>query len=65
LQQAWRPDVKGGLEGRLKKVDLLSLGLGVERHLGVVLQGKLFGAEEFSLGGGIADLSANRLGSLV
>jgi hypothetical protein len=57
--------VDSTLEAGLKVVDLLSLGLGIERQLGVVLQGKLFGAEEFSLGGGIADVSANRLGSLV
>jgi hypothetical protein len=50
----------GGLKAGLKVVDLLSLGLGIERQLGVVLQGKLFGAEEFGLGGGIVDVGANR-----
>jgi len=57
--------VDSALEAGLKVVDLLSLGLGVEGELGVVLQGKLFGAEELGLGGGIVDVSANRLGSLV
>jgi len=41
------------------------VSLGVERELGVVVQGKLFGAEELGLGGGIVDVGANRLGSLV
>jgi hypothetical protein len=53
------------LKAGLKVVDLLSLGLGMERQSGVVLQGKLFGAEQFSLRGGIVDVGANRLGSLV
>jgi hypothetical protein len=57
--------VDSTLEAGLKDVDLLSLGLGIEPELGVVLQGKLFGAEELGLGGGIIDVSANRLGSLV
>jgi hypothetical protein len=30
-----------------------------------LLQGKLFGVEEFGLGGGIGNVGANRLGSLV
>jgi hypothetical protein len=57
--------VDSGLKAGLKVVDLLSFGLGIERQLGIVLQGKLFGAEEFSLGGGIVHVGANRLGSLV
>ena len=57
--------VDSTLEAGLKVVDLLSFGLGIERQLGVVLQGKLFGAEELGMGGGIVDVGANRLGSLV
>jgi hypothetical protein len=57
--------VDSTLKAGLKVVDLLSLGVCIERQLGVVLQGKLFSAEELSLGGSIVDVAANRLGKLV
>jgi hypothetical protein len=56
----WNKSLDGGLEAGLKVVYLLSLGLGVERQLRVVLQGKLFGVEELGLGGGIVDVGAKK-----
>jgi hypothetical protein len=49
--------VKSALEAGLKVVDLLSFGLGIEGDLGVVLQGKLFGAEELGLGSTVWDVN--------
>ena len=57
--------VDSTLEAGLKVVDLLGFGPGVERQFRVVLQRKLFGAEELSLGGTIWDVGPNRFGNLV
>ena len=57
--------VDSTLEAGLKDVDLLSLRLGIERELGIVLQRKLFGAEELSLGGGIGNVRGDRFRSFI
>jgi len=53
--------VDSTLKADLEVVDLLSLGLGIERQLGVVLQGKLFGAEELGFGGRVWEVRTDRL----